>query len=412
MTICSRALVLGMGRSGRAVAGVCQSRNIPFLAFDDKKLQEASPYPIYNALDASLYPKFCGVSLGNICVVAPGIPLQHPLIKLCQKNDLEVISEVEFAYRMVEDNVPNMVAVTGTNGKTTVVLLLEHILKQNGTTVEAIGNIGTPMAEVFSRPKNSFPNLFVVEISSFQLMTTKSPMFAHGVCLNITPNHLDWHSSMEEYRKAKMHLGDLIRPGGTFACYPEISPVAEFCVAHPHAAEHEKNNFAAAFHIAKKFNVSINEALSAYRTFVKPHHRIEFVGARGLISYYNDSKSTNVAATLAAVSTIPGKVVLIAGGVHKGSSYLPWKEPFIDKVIKIVAIGQASAQIASELKGGVEVVIAQTMNDAVQKASNIIGEPYSVLLSPGCSSFDMFVDYKDRGDRFAEAVRSLGGLHT
>jgi UDP-N-acetylmuramoylalanine--D-glutamate ligase len=270
----------------------------------------------------------------------------------------------------------------------------------------------------------------VVELSSFQLELMKTPVVDVGIILNITPDHLDRYTTMEEYAQAKCRLQDLIKPEGTFWVHERV--VEEFksllkqnyqtygadcnCtywtekietilpIRYRDLGNHESENVLAAWILCKKFGVSSAAFLAGLETFKKPAHRIEFIASLNGVDYFDDSKGTNIDATIKAVTAMKGPVVLIAGGVDKGSSYEPWKKIFAGKVQQVIAIGQAAAKIAQELKPEVEVEIVPTLQDAVECARNRAQAGMSVLLSPGCSSYDMFRDYAHRGEEFKKFV--------
>jgi UDP-N-acetylmuramoylalanine--D-glutamate ligase len=437
--------ILGLGESGRSVATFCRERHIPFVVVDDnvaaaKAWIKERNYPCevfdgrgsFSFFD-TLVPK------NSWCVISPGVPSNHPLALKCRSRGMEVISEVECALRLVQQDPPKMIAVTGTNGKTTVVEMMCHILKSVGMRCEAIGNIGRPMIEALCLRPQPLPDWFVVELSSFQLEATYTPLFAVGCWLNLTPNHLDRHKSMEEYRQAKQRLSQMIRDDGLLLMHqalPDLDVSTRARVVRygltgadlhvegddimlhncrkgsmPESLRqgslHDRENFLAAFGVMTDIGVDGEAITQSYHAFSKPHHRIEFVREYDHIKYFDDSKGTNIAATVAAVASVPGPVVLIAGGMHKGASYVPWKKAFGGKVKAIIAIGQAKQLIMDEVGDEIPVHCADTLKDAVEMASRAIPPPCSVVLSPGCSSYDMFRDYKERGQQFQQHVRTL-----
>ena len=438
-------VILGLGKSGQAVASYCHGGGIPFVVVDDK-LETAKAWVkekgyLCEVLDGQKELSFFDTLVPKTawCVASPGIGLGHPIVLRCRSRNIEVISEVEFALRLVREAPPKMIAITGTNGKTTVCELLKHIFRHAKKDCEAIGNIGRPVVEVFGQPKESWPEWCIIEISSFQLETTFQPSFAMGAWLNISPNHLDWHPSMDEYRRAKQRLAQLVVKDGLFMCHHslpplEFSPEARVIRYGRHAGElrvcgqtivyggkeagrippsvsegfpHDVDNYLAAFGLSVEAGIDPALIEESYQLFSKPHHRIEFIGEFDRIKYFDDSKGTNIAATAAAIAAVPGPVVLIAGGVHKGASYSYWKEAFSGKVRAIVAIGQARHLIAADVGDEIPVQFADSLQEAVRKSACAIPAPCSVILSPGCSSFDMFKSYSERGDRFQECVKLL-----
>jgi UDP-N-acetylmuramoylalanine--D-glutamate ligase len=436
-------VALGLGKSGQAVASFCHNKKIPVVIVDDK-LEVAKAWVTEQNLlcevldgrgDLSFFDTL--VPKTAWCVTSPGIMLDHPLLHRCRSRGMEIVSEVEFALRVVRDDPPKMIAVTGTNGKTTVVELLCHIFKHAGTSCEAIGNIGRPMVEAFNRPREVWPEWFIVELSSFQLETTYLPLFTAGCWLNLSPNHLDRHKSMDEYRQAKQRLSQLVIKDGVFLLHENIPPIdvatesrvlrygktqGEFTTDGSHlifhgkavgnipelllrGSSHDLENYLAAACLALFAGIPCSITAESYQAFSKPHHRIEFIGEYEGVKYFDDSKGTNIAATAAAVDSVPGPVILIAGGVHKGASYAYWKQAFQGKVHAIIAIGQARHMIASDVGDQIPVQFADTLQEAVDKATVLARPQASVVLSPGCSSYDMFQDYKDRGKQFQYAVK-------
>ena len=438
-------VVLGLGKSGQAVASYCQGHAIPFVIVDDKP-ETAKAWTkergylcevLDGQKDLSFFDTF--VSKTAWCVTSPGIGLSHPIILRCRSRNIEVISEVEFALRLVQEAPPKMIAITGTNGKTTVCELLKHTFQRAGKKCEAIGNIGRPVIDVLGQPRETWPEWCIIEVSSFQLETTFQPLFSMGGWLNIAPNHLDWHPSMDEYRRAKQRLAQLVVKEGLFMCHSSLPPLEVATEARVvrygrHSGDlkaigqnivyrgevvgllpasiskgfpHDVDNYLAAFGLSLEAGIDPATIAESYDLFTKPHHRIEFVGEYGRVKYFDDSKGTNIAATAAAVAAIPGPVVLIAGGMHKGASYTYWKEAFSGKVRAIVAIGQARHLIAADVGDEIPVQFAETLQEAVAKSACAIPPPCSVILSPGCSSFDMFRSYSDRGDQFQQCVKLL-----
>jgi UDP-N-acetylmuramoylalanine--D-glutamate ligase len=429
-------ILLGLGTTGRATALWCKQKGFSGLIVDDAKDaalafvdKEKLLFPVMTS------DEFCHEKLdlkNTIAVTSPGFPYSNRAFKKVEELHIPIISEVELAFREYQ-NIPPLIGVTGTNGKTTVVELITHIIKVSGKKAKAIGNIGTPLIEAFS--SNEIPDWFVVELSSFQLALTYSRRFSIGCWLNISPNHLDWHASMEEYSLAKEKLFSLTCEDGVFFMHDSIQCVPKhegsqviryggksYLRAYQdkivfgkeegvlpdqlkEAPQHDKDNFLVAYGVARSIGISQKSIVEAFATFKKPSHRIEFVRKIGGTSYIDDSKSSNVASTEAALFSCESPIVLIAGGVHKGSPYISWAG-FSEKVSAIVAIGQSKEKIAQDMGGKIPVIFASSLEEAVKIASKINASG-TVLLSPGCSSFDMFHDYKDRGRQFKEIVRSL-----
>ena len=266
----------------------------------------------------------------------------------------------------------------------------------------------------------------------------KTPVIDVGIVLNITPDHLDRYASTEEYAKAKCRMQDLIRPRGSFwvhqSVVEEFGPLLKgnyqtygndsrsdrwtdrlslrsgekietiLPLRYRDLGEHESENVLAAWIICRTLGIGTEPFIAGLETFKKPSHRIEFVASLKGVDFINDSKGTNIDATIKAVEAMKGKVVLIAGGVDKGSSYEPWKKSFAGKVKAVLAIGKAASKIALELAPEFAVEIVPTLKEAVMRAHEKAEAGEIVLLSPGCSSYDMFDNYAHRGEEFKKFV--------
>jgi UDP-N-acetylmuramoylalanine--D-glutamate ligase len=408
-----KTLVIGLGKSGLAAYELLQREGDTVVGVDDNAalLEKLALDGIKVELNPDLQ------SFDRV-VLSPGIPPTNRFYQQAQSLGIEIIGEAELALSRVKQP---CAAITGTNGKTTVTLLCEHILKASGRKARAVGNVGTPLTSYLLEA--DCQDIMVVELSSFQLETMKTAVFDVGIILNITPDHLDRYTSMEEYALAKCRLQDLIKPAGNFWVHESVQrdfkpllksnyqtygleSMIETILPNSYRdlGRHEKDNVLAAWMICKTFGVDESAFLAAVETFKKPAHRIEFVATLNGVDYFDDSKGTNIDATIKAVEAMTGKVVLIAGGVDKGSSYEPWKKVFAGKVKKVLALGQAAAKIARELEPEFEVEIVPTLQAAVQRARDTAKTGEIVLLSPGCSSYDMFRDYAERGVKYKQFV--------
>jgi UDP-N-acetylmuramoylalanine--D-glutamate ligase len=369
-------------------------------------------------------------------VVSPGVSPSDKWYAEAVAKKKQILGEAEVAFQESEQT---CVAITGTNGKTTVTLLVAHILNECGRKARALGNVGEPLTDYFIHPDPE--EIVVAELSSYQLETMGSQVFDAGVILNITPDHLDRYSSMEEYARAKCRLelcmkkpdslyvnmqilkeyGPMLKSNyRTFGSHSgayfwtdksvvkELEKVEYFLPdEYRSLGVHESENVVAAWAICKELGVGKENFVVALKSFAKPSHRIEFVTDIEGVLYYDDSKGTNIDATIKAVQSMPGPVILIAGGVDKGASYYPWKEVFGKKVKRILALGQAAEKICRELQNDFPVMIVPTLDDAVELASLEAKKGECILLSPGCSSFDMFRDYAHRGEEFKRCVHDL-----
>lgn len=365
----------------------------------------------------------------DLVVLSPGIPPSHRIYQKALSCKKKIIGEVELAMQALKNNY--VIGITGTNGKTTVTLLVTHLLNEAGKKARALGNVGKPLAEAVLDIED---DIVVLELSSYQLETLFTPIIDAGVILNITPDHLDRYPSMSEYRDAKLRLKKLLKEGrmlyaleglgidcDTFGYSKSCTVSTDLTDIFVHGKRegplpksiakrrsHDLENFLAAYVLIRKFGLSHREIENGFSSFKKPPHRVEFVAEVGGVRYYDDSKGTNLDAVVRAVESFDEKIVLIAGGVHKGASYKPWEFCFKDKVVAVFAIGEAKSIIEEDLRGIIPVKPCLTLKEAVVEASKVANPGSVVLLSPGCSSFDMFKDYAHRGDEFKRIVLEMG----
>lgn len=437
-----KVLVIGLGMSGRSavqflldrgakVHGI--DRNQELLGTNDNlmKLRE-------RGLTTQLETEPLTIADYQLVVTSPGINQEHPVYAAARKSGIEIIGEVELACRYVRNP---MIGITGTNGKTTVTLLVAHVLNQCGKPARALGNVGIPLASEIANLESD-RTILVTELSSFQLDTLQSKVIDAGVILNITPDHLDRYGTMEDYAKSKIHLKDCLKPGGKLYAEERILrewphlvgkfPILSYgfnstCTlfsdqekvffkekidyfwppVYRGRCDHDIENLLAAYALCREMGVSGEQFITAAQTFRKPAHRIEFVENIKGVAYYDDSKGTNLDAVIRAVDSLQGDIVLIAGGVDKGAPYTPWIKAFGGKVKCICAIGQAAEKISKDLHPNIAVELFPSLEAAVTKASALANPGENVLLSPGCSSFDMFRDYAHRGDEFKRIVQEI-----
>jgi UDP-N-acetylmuramoylalanine--D-glutamate ligase len=402
-------IVLGMGVSGLAAARFLKEQGIDVIGVDSRDV----------VTDICPIVKEDTEIIGHdTVVVSPGIPLSHPL---CQSGR-EVINEIGLAAKFIKNKI--IIGVTGTNGKTTVALLLEHVLNDNGVKTKAVGNIGHPLIdEIFSDVE-----VLVVELSSFQLELTPQPFIDLAVILNISSDHLDRHKNIAEYAKAKLNIAKALKTNGKLFveenCSRELGSLLQgveyktfgfgnenleymLPVRYKGRKNHDVLNILAVVSLCKELGIEVNGFIESVESFRKPEHRIEFVCEIAGVNYYNDSKATNVDSVICAVDSLDGKIVLIAGGVDKGMNFASWVEAFVGKVDNIVLIGQATEKLENILTGRYIVHKTQTLEEAVQQAKGLARRGENILLSPGCASFDMFDNYAHRGKEFKRIVLSL-----
>ena len=434
-------MIIGLGVSGLSAARFLLKQGICVSAVDQKADQIKEDNEVKSVLQSGVKlhsdKEPLDLSLYDLAVASPGVPPTHALYKASLEAGLEVTGEIELACRHLKKN---CLGITGSNGKTTTVLLTEHVLEASGKKAIAVGNIGKPLTGILieEEPKD----LLVIELSSWQLETMQTRILDAAVILNITPNHLDRHLTMEAYAKAKFQIGRCLKEGkklfinyDTFVQFKDLAPAENsvtfgyhplsdvYCdkqhifidkkpvlaLPHPHTHKqtHDVENLMAAFLLCHEAGISSESFLKAYASFTKPPHRIEFIRKFKEVSFYDDSKATSIDAVLKAIQSMEGKVILIAGGVHKGSSYTPWIDGFDQKVHCVCAIGEAAEQMKNELASHMEVKICLNLEDALHYAVEKANSGDNILLSPGCASFDMFKDYKQRGELFKQLVKEL-----
>lgn len=375
-----QTLVIGFGASGRSAAELLRKNGKKALIVDRD--------PKYG------FPETVEMKEIEQVILSPGIPRSHPLVGEAVERGIEVIGEAEFAFRHLKNRA---IGITGTNGKTTTTLMIQHLLERAGKKAVALGNIGRSLSSYALNPNPE--DLLVVELSSFQLETMASKCLDAALLLNITPDHLDRYDSVREYAMAKCRIENCLKNDGVLWISNQVVQEAgDLLRSHNLFGE---NNAQAAAAVCRHFGIDEID-LSAFR---KPAHRIEFVEEWEGIQFYNDSKATNIDSVRYAVAEIDGPIILLAGGVDKGASYRPWIADFCGKVKRIVAFGQAASKIECELKKDIWVDRVEGLHDAIFCAMRSAERGMKILLSPGCSSFDQFRNYEHRGEEFCRMVR-------
>lgn len=437
-----RALVVGMGMSGRSAAQFLLAHGalVNGVDRDDNLLTTNPEIQALRQSGLTVQPERECTDIGkyDLLVLSPGVPQTHPLVQKALQAFLPVVGEIELGCSMAANPITG---ITGTNGKTTVTLLVTHVLQQCGKAARALGNVGAPFTkELLTLSPNE---IIVLELSSYQIETLYQPVLDAGVILNITPDHLDRYKTMEAYAQAKCDLERCLKPGGHLyieekawsdfgrllqgtkprlygylnssyihtdlkAVFRDGKKEFELPSSLKDKKSHDCENLLAAYALCADRGVSGEVFMQAWRTFRKPSHRIEFVTEHLGVRYYDDSKGTNLDAVIRAVQTFDCPVILIAGGVDKGAPYTPWLEEFKNKVKLICAIGQAAVKMHEQLAPQIPVLIFNSLEEAVRQAKSFAQTGDTVLLSPGCSSFDMFKDYAHRGQEFQRLVRELG----
>ncbi len=437
-----RVVVVGLGASGVAAAQLCVRRGAVTTGLDERPRDRLSA--------GALALESLGVTLAagsndaadlagaDVIVVSPGVP-DFEALRAASRAGAAVIGEVELATACMMHACP-IVAIGGTNGKSTTTTLVAALLEAAGLATFAGGNLGEPLAQ---HTEERF-DAVVLEVSSFQMerVATFRPRVA--ALLNVTDDHLDRYSSFDDYARAKgncfarqqpddvavVPLGDLLclreakrgrgrvvtfGPGGDVdvtadAITDRVSGQSFSRAAIALQGGHNALNVAAALACVASFGVPRDVIARVLAEFRGLDHRMCLVAEKRGVRYYDDSKGTNVGASVTAVlGAAEPRVVLIAGGRDKGGSYAPLVAAMRDKGRAVVVLGEAADALANAFSTEMPLVRASSMDEAVLQAASLASPGDAVLLSPACSSFDMFRDYKHRGDAFAEAVRALEG---
>ncbi len=432
----SRALVVGIAKSGIASIELLLKTGARVRATDtDPKAAQAIRHlPVEFQLQTPAV--FDDVDL---IVVSPGVPADIPPLESARARGVPVIGEIELAAPFLKGEV---IGITGANGKTTTTALTGHILAESGVPVQVGGNIGQPVTAMIDSSRDDQWN--VLELSSFQLETIRSFRAHIAVALNVTPDHLDRHHTFENYAAAKGRLFETQQPGDfavlnadDAACvrYAQSGPAQPlwFSIIHPVSPGawlengsllldgeellpasdlpirglHNVENTLAAALAASQAGVSLPAIAAAIRTFRAVEHRLEYVRTVGGIDFYNDSKATNVDATLKALAAFSSGLWVILGGKDKGAPYEPLRLPLEQKARAVLLIGAAAPKIRTELAGAAPLVDCGTLDQAIAHAWQHAKPGDTVLLSPACASFDQFKSYEHRGHVFKDLVNLL-----
>lgn len=445
-----KILIIGTGKSGLAAARLLLAVKAVPVLFDGN--EKTDPEEVRKKLPEEAEVKILVGELPqeeleeiSLAVFSPGVPVDTPFADRIREQGIPIWGEVELGYAFLKGR---LIAITGTNGKTTTTALTGQIMRDYFESVFVVGNIGDPItAEVLKTREDS---VTVAEISSFQLETTVDFHPQVSAVLNITPDHLNRHHTMENYAAVKESITKNQTKEDTCVLNysdPYTRSMGERCPAHVvwfsskeqppeglyleeeeiwrivdgkkehvmniHEMQllgvHNVENVMAAIAMSLAFGVPMENILNTVRSFQAVEHRIEFVAEVNGVAWYNDSKGTNPDAAIQALRAMPGPTILIAGGYDKNGTYDAWVEEFAGKVKYLVLIGQTRDKIAACAKehGFTEIMYAEDMQEAVQVCAVYADIGDCVLLSPACASWDMFRDYEERGRIFKECVMAL-----
>jgi UDP-N-acetylmuramoylalanine--D-glutamate ligase len=444
-----RVLVIGLARTGVATALFCAARGAVVTATESRAESEIG--------DCIAELRAAGVSLElgghqeqtflrqDLIVPSPGVPADAPLLAAARAKGVTIWSEIELAYRFLQGR---MIGITGSNGKTTTTSLIEHILRNADFQTILAGNIGTPLISCVKDMTQA--TVTVVELSSFQLEMTETFRPDISVFLNLTPDHLDRHGTMEAYAAAKARIfknqGERdaavlnADDPATLPYAPKLPQLHWFSRTEPVTqgswlrgddiifrsdsasgsdervmrrseiplpGEHNLENVLAAVTATRLAGATPAAVAHGVKTFAGVEHRLEFVAEIDGVRYYNDSKATNVDATLKALDAFQGRILVILGGKDKGSDYTALRPSLRERAILALLIGAAAEKIEKQIAGSVRIERAGTLAKAVAIASHTARPGDVVLLAPACASFDQFQNYEQRGRLFKDLVRQL-----
>ncbi len=442
-----RVLVVGLGRSGVASALFLKARGAR-VTVSDTKSEDQLREEIPALLDEGITVETGGhgertFQNQDLIVVSPGVPIDAEPITQARALGRPVIGEIELASQFLQGVI---VAITGSNGKTTTTTLVGEVLSKGGLKTLVGGNIGTPAISLVAQATPD--TITVLEVSSFQLETIGSFRPKVAVLLNVTPDHLDRHRTFQAYvdakarvfenqsaegfavlnaddptcvelagrtraqvfwfgRKREVESGAFVRDGQVIfrrnGSEQEVMPISEI----PLKGLHNLQNVLAAVCAGALMGCDAEKIRSVIREFKAVEHRLEYVATVRGVEYYNDSKATNVDATIKAVESFPANIHLILGGKDKGSDYTTLNDLLRQRVKRVYTIGAAVDKIQSHIKGTVEIVASGTLEGAVKRAAASAVPGDIVLLAPACASFDQFENYEHRGRVFKELVRGL-----
>lgn len=447
-----RVVIVGVGRSGQAAARLCLEQQAACVTLTDSRPAE-QVLPLLGDLAHT-----CTLELGghtvetflaaDLIVVSPGVPPIEP-VNRARSAGIPVIGEVELAYRHIDPSA-KIVGITGTNGKSTTTELIGEMVRCQGVPCFCGGNLGTPLSEAVLQPTLRDHAVFVVELSSFQLETVDTFRVDVAIMLNLSEDHLDRYDSYGAYKSAKARIFErqcasdyMVLPSAADQKVARdlargaLAQTALFgdqradviggwidrdvlCLQLPDGAseryeraslrlagKHNSHNALAALLAARLCGVSQKACREALENFRGLSHRMQFVDAKHDVFFYNDSKATNVGAVVGSLDGFDRPVVLIAGGKDKHGDYAPLRI-LAEKVCRhVVLIGEARQRMADALRGVSELHYADDMHHAVTLAADLAQPGDAVVLSPACSSYDMFANYEQRGNVFVDAVKAL-----
>ena len=442
--------VIGLGETGFSIARYLKEKQLNFIMLDTRTSppnaqQFAKEFPGV----ACEYGPLKMETLSHVTKIAisPGVDRKLSVIQQVINMGLPVVGDIQLFVDQKNQN-QKLVAITGSNGKTTVTTLVGEMMQQAGKQIRVAGNIGTPVLDLLRDENHAQVEAFVLELSSFQLESTSTLNADIAVVLNISADHMDRYESLQDYHRAKQRIFFGAQTAVVNRQDPLSQPplrndlkVISFGLDKPDLKQfglieedgetylaqglnkllntkdlkirgsHNQANALAALAIGTAFNLSMDSMLRTLQSFAGLEHRCQYLGEIGGIEFFNDSKGTNVGATLAAINGLAEngkKIVLIAGGEGKDADFSVLQPAFRQHLRALVTIGRDAPLLSAVAKNaGIKSQHANSMSDAVNNAFNLAEIGDVVLLSPACASFDMFKNYSDRGEQFCRAVKGL-----
>lgn len=442
-----RVLVVGLARTGMATAHFCAAHDATVTVTDLRTEHEIGEEVLAELRAAGVELELAGhqnatLLRQDIIIPSPGVAADAPLLQAAREKGITIWSEIELGDRFLEGL---LIGITGSNGKTTTVSLVAHILKTAGLPTILAGNIGTPLISVVEQTTEE--TITVVELSSFQLELIETFRPNISVFLNLTPDHLDRHHTMNVYGAAKARLFENQTENDVAILNADDSLTKAYAPSRPQiywfshkqrvaqgaylrgaeivwqfegqeeivmkrdeiplVGEHNLENVLAAVVATRLAGVDAARIAISVRSFAGVEHRLEFVTEIGGVRYYNDSKATNVDATLKALNAFPGRILVILGGQDKGSDYTVLQQTLREKAVLALLVGAAADKIGKQIAGSVAIEQAGTIERAIEIAAHSARPGDVVLLAPACASFDQFENYEHRGRVFKDLVRRM-----
>lgn len=401
--------VLGLGKSGYESAFFLKKYGAHVFVTESgsdeslkKRAEELKSFGILVEIGKHTKDQILG---SEFVVMSPGIPPTSDIYRWLTNSGIPIWSEIELAFRFCKNPI---VAVTGTNGKTTVTTLIAKLLNEQGRSAVTCGNIGNPfISEIQNLHEKS---IVVLEVSSFQLQNIHQFKPYIAVLLNLTDNHFDWHGNFESYAEAKWRIFEnqnahdfaLINTED-FESMKRSSSIRARKIYFD-SGEFQNPNFSACYQVLSLFGLDKLKTLEILKNFKGIEHRMEEVASHDGIRYINDSKSTTIASLQWALGRVKQNAVLIMGGKHKGGDFSVLETSIRQKVKSLILIGEATPLIERAFSKTVSITKAPSLQDAVKQARQAAGPGGTVLFSPACASFDMFQNYQDRGQKYKEII--------